>query len=197
MTASHLQRVDRHGDELFGRLTRVSYMTRRISDEQLLSELHRDCAPMLHCYALRLTNGDHHRAEEAVQEAFSRAWHRPRVLDPARGSARSWLITTVRNILIDEFRTPRMQRHIDDSTLTERHSPLDEIDQMLTATLVADALAALSSPHRDVIVRCFYGGSPVAEVAAALDIPVGTAKTRLFYGLRALRAALQERGLET
>jgi len=49
-------------DELFRLLIRVSDMTSRVPDEQLLSQLHRDCAPMLHCYALRLTNGVLHRS---------------------------------------------------------------------------------------------------------------------------------------
>lgn len=184
-------------DELLGTLARVVGMSDRAIHEQLLDALYRECAPMLNLYARRLTSGDSHRAEEAVQEAFSRAWGNPHVFDPSRGSARAWLVTVVRNILIDESRTPRIRRTDDDSALAEHPAPLDEIDRMLTATLLEDALASLAEPHRLVIVRCYYGGTPLKDLAAELGVPLGTAKSRLFYGLRALRAALQERGLQT
>lgn len=172
-------------------------MSDRATHEQLLDDLHRECAPMLALYALRLTSGDTHRAEEAVQEAFSRAWGHPEVFDPSRGSARAWLVTVVRNILIDESRTPRVRRTVDDSELADRPAPLDEIDRMLTVTLLGDALASLAEAHRLIIVRCYYGGTPLVDLARELGVPLGTAKSRLFYGLRALRAALQERGLQT
>lgn len=162
-----------------------------------LAQLHRDCAPMLHYYALRLTGGDVHRAEEAVQEAFSRAWRRAGSFDPGDPAARAWLVTTVRNVLIDESRSGWVRKRTDDSTLAERESPLDDIDRMLTGTLLAEALASLSEGHREIIVRSYYGGAGLAELATELQIPLGTAKSRLYYGLRALRAALTERGLTT
>ncbi len=61
--------------------------------------------------------------------------------------------------------------------------------------LVADALATLSPAHRAVIVETFYRGRSVAEAAEALGVPVGTVKSRAFYGLRALKLALRERGV--
>jgi len=112
-----------------------------------LAQLHRDCAPMLHYYALRLTGGDVHRAEEAVQEAFSWAWRRAGSFDPGDPAARAWLVTTVRNVLIDESRSGWVRKRTDDSTLAERESPLDDIDRMLTGTLLAEALASLSEGH--------------------------------------------------
>ncbi len=154
---------------------------------------------MLTFYALRLTGGDPHRAEEAVQEAFARACRHPGVLDPARGSARAWLVTTVRNILIDDSRTPRVRlaAAAADTALADRQAPLDDIDRMLTVTLLGDALASLSEPHRQLIVRYYYGGHSLDDVSTELGIPLGTAKSRLYYGLRALRSALEERGLHT
>ncbi|MEV4313641.1 sigma factor-like helix-turn-helix DNA-binding protein [Actinocrispum sp. NPDC049592] len=61
--------------------------------------------------------------------------------------------------------------------------------------LVADALSALAPDHRAVIVRAYYLGHSVAELAAALDVPQGTIRSRLHYGLHALWLALRERGL--
>ena len=152
---------------------------------------------MLTYYALRITGGDTHRAQDAVQEAFSRACRRAGSFDPGDPAARAWLVTTVRNVLIDESRSGWSRRRTDDSALAERESPLDDIDRMLTGTLLTEALASLSQDHREIIVRCYYGGAGLGEMAAELQIPLGTAKSRLFYGLRALRAALTERGLST
>ena len=56
-------------------------------------------------------------------------------------------------------------------------------------------LVALSPEHRVVIVRAYFGGATIAEIAVELGIPEGTVKSRLHYGLRALRLALQEKGV--
>lgn len=61
--------------------------------------------------------------------------------------------------------------------------------------LVADALGRLSADHREVIVRAYYRGLSTHQIAAELDIPAGTVKSRMHYGMRALRLALQEMGV--
>ena len=60
---------------------------------------------------------------------------------------------------------------------------------------VTDALLTLSDEHRVVVVRAYYRRQTIAEIAADLGIPPGTVKSRLHYGLRSLRLALQERGV--
>ena len=69
----------------------------------------------------------------------------------------------------------------------------DQVDALFESLLVADGLRALSEDHRAVVLRAYYGRLTVAEIAAELAIPIGTVKSRLHYGLRALRLALQER----
>jgi len=66
---------------------------------------------------------------------------------------------------------------------------------VLDRWLIADALAALSPEHREVIAAAYYEGRSVAEIAGILHIPEGTVKSRLHYGLRGLRLALQEKGV--
>jgi RNA polymerase sigma-70 factor (ECF subfamily) len=68
-------------------------------------------------------------------------------------------------------------------------------DALFEAIIVEEALSSLSADHRTVIVRAYFGGLPIAEIAGELDIPEGTVKSRLHYGLRALRLALQEKGV--
>ena len=68
-------------------------------------------------------------------------------------------------------------------------------DDLFESLLIEEALATLSYEHRSVIVRAYYGGRSIAEVAHECDIPEGTVKSRMHYGLRALRLALQEKGV--
>src|SRR6266581_4262606 len=71
----------------------------------------------------------------------------------------------------------------------------DEADRALESWAVADALKVLRPEHRGVLLETYYRGRSVAEAAVALGIPAGTVKSRTFYALRALKLALEERGL--
>lgn len=159
---------------------------------RLLYEQH--AAPLLG-YALRLTAGDRGRAEDIVQETLLRAWKHPQALDPERGPVRSWLFTVARNVAVDAHRARRARpAEVGDEALAFVPA-VDEIDQALDRWLVADALATLSPDHRAVVVETYYRGRSVAEASAVLGVPPGTVKSRTFYALRALRLALQERGV--
>ena len=67
----------------------------------------------------------------------------------------------------------------------------DHSDGVGTTLLVRAALARLSPCHREVLFECYYRGRTTAEAAAYLGIPVGTAKSRLYYGMQHLREILQ------
>jgi RNA polymerase sigma-70 factor (ECF subfamily) len=163
-------------------------------DARLLRELHDQHAQALWRYVVHLT-GDRALADDVVQETLLRAWRRPAVLDQSETSARAWLFTVARNLVIDDRRSARHQHEFGTDVLPERAGRAGEPDAVLDAWLVADALAELSLEHRAVIVHAYYGGRSVAEIAHELDIPEGTVKSRMHYGLRALRLALQERGV--
>jgi RNA polymerase sigma-70 factor (ECF subfamily) len=156
--------------------------------------LHDEHAPALWAYALRLTGGDHGRAQDAVQEALLRAWRHPEVLDPTTGSPRSWLFTTVRNVVIDEWRARTVRPEVVTDRVPETPGP-DDADTAIQSWLLADALRQLSPAHREVIVETYYRGSSVAEAADRLGVPAGTVKSRTYYALRALKLALEERGV--
>jgi RNA polymerase sigma-70 factor (ECF subfamily) len=162
--------------------------------EDLMRALHEEHAAPLWAFALRLTNGDRARAEDVVQETMLRAWRHPKVLDQSHGSARSWLYTVARRIVIDEWRSPRTSREITSESPPERPEA-DRTDALMDSWLVADALARLTPEHRAVVVECYYRGRSVAEAARNLEIPEGTVKSRTHFALRALRLALQEMGV--
>jgi RNA polymerase sigma-70 factor (ECF subfamily) len=166
-----------------------------VPDDQaeLLRVLHDEHAPALWRYVVWLT-GDRELAEDVVQEALLRAWRRPRVLDQSETSARAWLFTVARNLVVDHARSARSRNEIVTDAPPER-AIADQTDALLDAWLISDALTALSREHRVVIVHSYYLGQSTAEIARELDSPDGTVKSRLHYALRALRLALQERGV--
>jgi RNA polymerase sigma-70 factor (ECF subfamily) len=159
----------------------------------LLQALHDEHAPDLWRYVVRLT-GDPQLASDVVQETLFRAWQRPGVLAQGHTSPRAWLFTVARNLVIDNQRSAHTRREIPHDDVPDARGA-DHTDAVLDSWLVADALAQLSLEHRTVIVHAFYGRRTIADIAAELDIPPGTVKSRLHYGLRALRLALQERGV--
>ncbi|MEP7370520.1 MAG: sigma-70 family RNA polymerase sigma factor [Dermatophilaceae bacterium] len=162
---------------------------------ELMQELHDEHAAALWGYCVRLTNGDRVQAQDIVQETLLRAWRHPKVLDQAQGSARAWLFTVARHLVIDEWRTRRSQLEVATAEPPESTPAGDETDQLLQSWVVADALSRISEEHRLVLVECYYRGRSVAEAARRLDIPEGTVKSRTHYGLRALKLALEEMGV--
>lgn len=165
-----------------------------LSEAELMRALHDEHSGALWSFALRLTGGDHARAQDVVQEALMRAWRHSGMLDPSRGSARAWLFTTARRIVIDEWRRAEARPLVVTHDVPEVASP-DAIDAALQAWLIEDALAALSSAHRNVLVECFLRGRSVAEAARILGVAPGTVKSRTHYALRALKLALEELGV--
>ncbi|WP_112261186.1 sigma-70 family RNA polymerase sigma factor [Lentzea terrae] len=159
----------------------------------LLRALHDGHADALWRYALRLT-GDEQLAQDVVQEALLRAWRNPRILEQGTAASKAWLYAVARNFAIDECRSARARREIGSERLPER-SRSDHTDTTLDAWLIAEALSQLKPEHKVVIVRAYYRGESVAELARALDVPQGTVRSRLHYGLRALRLALEENGV--
>jgi len=144
-------------------------------------------------YVVHLT-GDRAGADDIVQETLLRAWRTPRILEQDPSTTRSWMFTVARHLVIDEARSARRRREIGVAEGPERAAP-DATDALFEAILVEEALAALTTEHRAVVVRAYYRGLSVAEMADELDIPPGTVKSRLHYGLRALRLTLQEKGV--
>ncbi|AGW41603.1 RNA polymerase sigma factor SigK [Leifsonia xyli subsp. cynodontis DSM 46306] len=163
-------------------------------DARLLRQLHDEHAQALWRYVVRLTS-DRAMADDVVQETLLRAWRKPSVLDQSHQSARAWLFTVARNLVIDDRRSAHTRHEIGTGALPERAAVARDSDAALDAQIVSDALAGLSDEHRAVLVHAYYGDRSIAEISRELDIPEGTVKSRLHYGLRALRLSLQERGV--
>ncbi|HEY1105446.1 sigma-70 family RNA polymerase sigma factor [Agromyces endophyticus] len=165
-------------------------------DDRRLVALYEAHGPSVWRYVVHLT-GDAAGADDIVQETLLRAWRTPRILAQEPASTRSWMITVARNLVIDEARSARRRHEVDVAEAPEPPAPAmrDATDALFESLLIEEALVSLTIEHRAVIVHAYYGGCSVAEVARRLGIPEGTVKSRLHYGLRALRLALQEKGV--
>jgi RNA polymerase sigma-70 factor, ECF subfamily len=164
-----------------------------VADEAYIRALYAEHGGALLRYALHLTGGDRQRAEDLVQETVVRAWRHPEAL--ADRPARPWLFAVARNLAVDAYRARQSRPPEVGQGALELVSTADDADRALESWAVADALAALRPDHRRVIIETYYRGCSVAEAAATLGSPPGTVKSRTFYALKALRLALEERGL--
>ena len=146
----------------------------------------------LYGFAVR-SLGDSGLAEEAVHETFLRAWRAGDRFDPQIGSLRTWLFAILRNVVIDLGRARSVRPAVAEGGIEPSVDPLDEA---LLAWQVEEAMRRIGDEHRRVLVETYYRARPYAEVAAELGVPEGTVKSRVYYGLRALRVALEEIGYE-
>lgn len=167
----------------------------RADADDLLRAVHAAHGPALERYVARLTD-DPAQAQDVVQETLLRAWRHPEVLERPEGSVRAWLFTVARNLVVDELRSAHHRRELASAEVPDR-GEADATQAVLDAWLVADALVSLSPEHRAVVVDAYYHGRSVAEMASAHGVPPGTVKSRMHYALRALRLALQEKGVSS
>jgi RNA polymerase sigma-70 factor (ECF subfamily) len=158
-----------------------------------MAELYRRYAGRLYRYGLQAL-GDAGLAEEMVQECFVRLWRTAGRFDSDRGSVAAYLIVIGRSVAADVRKRPssRPLDQLEESLLPPQ---LDSVDEILSGLMVREAVDTLSQAHRQVLMLAETGLTQ-SQIAARLELPLGTVKTRTFHALRALRAALSKRGID-
>jgi len=136
----------------------------------------------------RLTNGDRAWAEDVVQETYIRAWRNADLLTTRHGSVRGWLFRVAHNIVVDGYRSATVRPTVADLEALPLVQRVDYVEEVLSEITVQQILEDLPAPQRSVTTLVFIHGFTVAEAARALGVPLGTAKSRVFYALRRLRA---------
>jgi RNA polymerase sigma-70 factor, ECF subfamily len=156
---------------------------------------------MAYSIAMRIT-GESGAAEDVVQEAFLGAWRNAARYVPGRGSVRTWLLAIVHHRAIDSLRRRRATTELPE-TDDPGHMPtalaLPDIWGDVAANLdrasIQQAMASIPVRQREAIELGYFAGLTQVEIAARLDLPLGTVKSRMRLGLLALRMEFTRQGL--
>lgn len=164
-------------------------------DDAAFVDVYELLAPAAYGLAARILRDSHH-AEEVVQEVFLHAWQAAGSFDPARGSARAWVMTMVHRRAVDRVRSTEAWRRRDTTDVAQRRtSPHDQTEKTAHAALEAQrirtALAGLTPPQREALELAYFDGYTYSDVSRLLQVPLGTVKTRIRQGLIRLRATLE------
>ena len=162
-----------------------------LGDQAAFAEFYDLTSARAYGLALRVVRNPAH-AEEVTQEAFLDAWKSSARFDPARGSAAGWLLTIVHRKAVDRVRSVEASTTRDETWQRESrpidHDQTSEAAQSsLEAARVRGAVATLTDVQREAVELTYFGGYTHTEVATMLDVPLGTAKTRIRDGLIRLR----------
>lgn len=158
-------------------------------------ELYRRYGRRLFGFALQRVH-DRNLAEELVQDVFTRLWRSAATFDPSLSSVTSFLFLLARRSAIDLHRRAAARPVTAATEPPDHPDATDRHDQTLVGMEVRAALEHLTDTCRETLTLQLEHGLTVREVADRMGIPIGTAKSRRFHALRALRAHLEERGLD-
>jgi RNA polymerase sigma factor (sigma-70 family) len=152
------------------------------TNAQLLS-----CLPSLRRYARALV-GDRNGADDLVQDTLERGW-RKLATRQQNGDMRAWLFTIMHNLHIDQHRKPAIVTEEMDDDTPFPAAPGDHT-QGLQLREMDRALAALPLEQREILLLVALEQMPYEQVAATLDIPIGTVMSRLSRARERLRLIL-------
>lgn len=162
-------------------------------ERDALLALYDQLGPAMLAVALRITR-DRAVAEEVVQEALLTVWREAGAFDRGRGSAASWLLTLVRNRAIDALRARRRRTSLEDRSAEEppdaTATPEQHSSEAERAAAVRVALSRLRPELRAALELAYYSGRSHSEIAADLNVPLGTIKTRIATAVKCLRDEL-------
>lgn len=177
-------------------LTRRTSRAPTFSREEGVREAYAAHGGELYRFALRGL-GDVGMAQDAVQETFLRAWRARERYDPQVAALRTWLFGIARNVVVDLHRNrgarPWLRSLADHETLAETSAPgPDAWEGLVRRWPVEEALRRLGDDHRMALEQTYLLDRSYEEVAAELGIPVSTLRSRVFYGLKAMRVVMEE-----
>ena len=166
-------------------------------DQEAFRGLFGRYAPSAKALALRVVRQSH-LAEEIVQEAFMALWKNPDGYDQQRGTVKSWLMGMVHHRAVDlvrreEAHRRRAERSIPQAMESEpdlAEQVVEEVGAPGERAAVRAALDELPPDQRRVIELMYFDGRSQTQIAAELELPLGTVKSRTLLGMRRLRGAL-------
>jgi RNA polymerase sigma-70 factor (ECF subfamily) len=160
-------------------------------DQQAFARVYDATSAKVHGLVLRVLRNPA-LAEEVSQECYLEIWRQAARYEPERGSAMAWMLTLAHRRAVDRVRaveaSDRRDVHYERSNRSVAHDSTEEAaEARMEAHRVRAALQGLTGAQREAIELAYFGGYTHTEVAAMLDLPLGTAKTRIRDGLIRLR----------
>ena len=163
-------------------------------DHRAFDELYRRFTRPVLSLALRYLP-DRGRAEDAAQETFAAIWRSARTYRPERGPGAPWLFTVARNAIISQARLRVALPGEVFETASDEPGPVEHAESEWVSWRVHRALEALPERERRLIELAYWGGLSQAELASALNVPLGTVKTRTRRAHTRLAHVLEAEGL--
>jgi RNA polymerase sigma-70 factor, ECF subfamily len=168
-------------------------------DQQAFSQLYDHSSTLLYTLAFRIL-GNREEADELLQDVYLEVWRKVARYDIGRGTPIAWLITLTRSRAIDRLRARAVRGQNTtkplDATLSSRVADLGpspyetQADQELRVA-VGNAITSLPQAQQQAIELAYYDGLSHNEIAARLNQPLGTVKTRIKLGMSKLREILR------
>jgi RNA polymerase sigma-70 factor, ECF subfamily len=164
-------------------------------DQAAFGQLYDQLARSVHG-VVRTVVKDPELSDEVTQEVLVEVWRTAARFDPARGSARTWIMTMAHRRAIDRVRSEQSSRERTQRIgHRERDVDVDDVSERVLLAeehaLVRAALAGLTDVQRQAVELAYFQGHTYREVAELLQTPLGTIKTRMRNGLLRLRNAME------
>lgn len=180
--------------------TDASLVTRMSGgDEEALSSLYDRHRRVIYSLAVRMLR-NRAEAEEVVLDVFQQVWRSAGGYDPLRGSVAGWLFTLCRSRALDRLRAQGRRKAAHDALESEERGGAREAstidgpdvaaDRDQRRQMVSRALGGLAPAQRAALELAYYEGLSHSEIAARLEAPLGTVKTRIRQAILALRESL-------
>jgi RNA polymerase sigma-70 factor, ECF subfamily len=170
-----------------------------LSDSAEFAQAYDEHSRSVYAAAFRVL-GNAAQAQDVVQDVFLRLWRRPHTFDARRGELGSYLRMMARSRALDLWReaqaagraTDRMKLVVADDEPRVDERPSAAAERADERAHVRAALSRLPLPQREALVLAYWGGMTADEVARKIEVPLGTAKSRIRLGMEKLRAECEQ-----
>jgi RNA polymerase sigma-70 factor, ECF subfamily len=162
-------------------------------DRASFARLFDQYAPRVKSFMMR-KGASAEQAEDLVQETMIAVWSKAGMYVPDRGSVTTWIFTIARNLRIDRLRREKsaLFTDIDDyDAESDDVSQDDALSRLQEDSQVAKALAQIPEEQRTLLILSYVEDLPQSEIAARLQIPLGTVKSRMRLAYRRMKKLLE------
>ncbi|MFD0710411.1 RNA polymerase sigma factor [Paenibacillus sp. GCM10027626] len=157
-------------------------------------------APFVMKIALRML-GERMEAEDICHDLFVEILHRRKLYDQTRGSIEAWLAVMTRSRCLDRLRrtgkvviTPTGEERADAETAAHAASPVEQVVQKMQREALHEAMGRLPAAQQRAVTSSFFNNRTHQEMSDSWQVPLGTVKSWVRYGLNHLRKEMEKRG---